>query len=69
MEATKMWAPVGRADGRGMQVDASERAQQMGAVSVDPIPHPPDIRREVPTMGRRGWSCEWVVHEPLHVGL
>lgn len=35
-----MRAPVGRADGRGMQVDASERAQQMGAVSVDPIPPP-----------------------------
>lgn len=44
VEATKMRAPVGRADGRGMQVDASERAQQMGAVSVDPIPNPPDGR-------------------------
>lgn len=46
------------------------QARQMGAVSVEPIfPAPPNVRRAVPTMGRRGLSCGWIVHEPLHVGF
>lgn len=49
---------MGRADG------------PMGAVSVEPIsPPPPNVRQAVPTMGRRGLSCGWIVHEPLHVGF